>query len=219
MTRRSIIAREAGEAEALRGTLDQLRLEVEELRASRRRLVLTADAERRALERALHDGVQQQLVALAVDLQLADIDPAAAKALLEDVRRALDEAAELAERIYPPLLESGGLAAALRAAAVSAGVRVTLAVPAGTGYPPAVAGTVYRCCLEVVQRAGAGAQVTVTVRTEDGAVAFEIVDDRSGSDAGFDELRDRVEALGGALAIRAEPGRGTRVTGSLPLYG
>jgi len=179
------------------------------------------------IERELHEGVQQHLVALAVNLQLAgqsaDADLAAAKALLaemgRDVQRALDETAQLAQRIYPPLLEAGGLAAALRSAAVSAGIRASLEVAAGASYPPEVAGAVYWCCLEALEHAGAGARVTVVVRVEEGAVAFEIVEDGSRSDAGLDRLRDRVEALGGRLAIRSKPGRGTRVSGSLPLRG
>ncbi|MEO5575172.1 MAG: histidine kinase [Gaiellaceae bacterium] len=197
------------------------------MRASRRRLALAAVADRRTIERELHDGVQQHLVALAVNLQLADravdADPAAAKALLaglaRDVQQALDETAQLAQRISPPLLEAGGLAAALRAAAVSAGVRVSLDVPAGARYPREVAAAVYWCCLEVLEHAGPGAQATVTVRDEEGAVAFEVVEDRSRSAAGLDRLRDRVEALGGRLTIQSEPGGGTRVSGSIPLSG
>ncbi len=210
----------------LRETLEQLRLEVAELRASRRRLVLAADADRRTIERDLHEGVQQHLVGLAVNLQLAgrsaDADPAATKALLDemgrDVQQALDQTAQLAQRIYPPLLEAGGLVAALRSAAVSAGIRVSLEVAAGAAYPPEVAGAIYWCCLEALEHAGA--QATVTVREEEeGAVAFEVVGDGSRSDAGLDRLRDRVEALGGRLTIRSGPGRGTRVSGSLPLSG
>jgi signal transduction histidine kinase len=224
-TRRSITL-EARHVEALREKLDRLRLEVAQLRASRRRLVLAADADRRMIERDLHERVQQHLVGLAVNLQLvgqsADADPAAAKALLDemgrDVQQALDETAQLAQRIYPPLLEAGGLAAALRSAAVSAGVRVSLEV-AGASYPPEVAGAIYWCCLEALEHAGAGAQATVTVREEEGAVAFEVVEHGSRSDAGLDRLRDRVEALGGRLTVRSEPGRGTRVSGSLPLSG
>ncbi|MBA3333958.1 MAG: hypothetical protein H0U30_08205 [Actinobacteria bacterium] len=207
----------------MRKELDQLRLEVAELRASRRRLVLAADADRRTIERDLHEGAQQHLVGLAVNLQLAsqsaDADPAATKALLDemgrDVQQALDETAQLAQRIYPPLLEAGGLAAALRSAAVSAGIRVSLEVAAGASYSPEVAEAIYWCCLEALERAGAHA--TVTVRADEGAVVFEVVGDGSRSDAGLDRLRDRVEALGGRLTIRSGPGRGTRVSGSLPL--
>jgi signal transduction histidine kinase len=211
----------------MRETLDRLHHEVAELRASRRRLVLAADADRRMIERELHEGVQQHLVALAVNLQLAeqsaDADPAAARALLaemaRDVHDALDETAELARRIYPPLLEAGGLAAALRSAAGATGIRASLEVRGGASYPPEVAAAVYWCCLEAFEHAGAGARATVTVRDEDGAVAFEVVEDGSGSGAGLDRLRDRVEALGGRVTIRSEPGGGTHVAGSLPLSG
>jgi signal transduction histidine kinase len=210
-----------------REELDRLRQDVTELRASRRRLVVAADADRRLIERELHERVQQTLVALAVDLELADLaleaDPAAAKTLLaelaRDVQQALDETAQLAQRIYPPLLEAGGLAAALRAAAASAGVRTSLEIAVGTRYAPEIAGVVYWCCLAALQHAGAGARATVIVRDEDGAVVFEVTEDGSRSDAGLDRLRDRVEALGGRLTIRSEPGGGTRVSGSLPLSG
>src|SRR6266508_5642563 len=111
------ITLDARHVEALRETLDQLRVEVADLRASRERLVLAADADRRRIERDLHEGVQQHLVALAVNLQIAatltDADPAAAKALLQemgaDVQQAVDETAQLAQRIYPQLLQAGGL--------------------------------------------------------------------------------------------------------------
>jgi len=187
-----------------------------------RRLVLAADADRRMLERELHDGVQQHLIALAVNLQLAAqspaADPHAAKLHLaelgRDVQQALDEAGRLAQRIYPPLLDEGGLAAALRSAAVSAGVRVSLDVPVGVTFPPEIAAAVYWCCLAALE--DAGARATVTVRDEAGAVAFEVVEDGSGSAAGLDRLRDHVEALGGRLTIRSEPG-GTSVSGFLPL--
>jgi signal transduction histidine kinase len=230
-SRRSITL-DGRDVEALRETLDRLRREVAELRASRERLVVAADADRRRIERDLHEGVQQHLVALAVNLQLAgglaDTDPSAAKALLEgmgrDVQQALDETAQLAHRIYPPLLEAGGLAAGLRAAAVSAGVPTRIEVAAGAGYPPEVAGAVYFCCLEVLGRARAGARATVTVRDKEGALAFEVAEDgacsagaAARSHAGLDRLRDLVEALGGRLTIRSEPGRGTHVSGSLPL--
>jgi signal transduction histidine kinase len=230
-TRRSITL-EARHVEALRETLDRLRLEVAELRASRKRLALAADADRRMFESDLHEGVQQHLVALAVNLQfvggLVDTDPAAAKALLEemgrDVQQALDETAQLAQRIYPTLLEAGGFAAALRSTAVGAGIPVTVEVPAAASYPPEIAWTVYLCCLEALEHAGAGSRATVTLRDEEEALAFEVVEEGARSAAaaarsyaGLDRLRDRVEALGGRLTIRSEPRRGIRVSGSLPL--
>ena len=117
-------------------TLDELRREIEELRASRQRLALAADAERRGIERALHEGVQQDLVALAANLEVAagsvDNDPAAARTILDELqreaRRALTEMRELANRVFPPLLEAGGLVAELRAAASRAGVQVRIDV-------------------------------------------------------------------------------------------
>jgi signal transduction histidine kinase len=216
--------------EPLQDLLDRLRLEVEELRASRERLVLAADADRRRIERDLHDGTQQNLVALAANLQLArrlaDADPAAAKALLDemgrDVQQALDETGKLAHRVYPPLLEAGGLAVALRTAAMSVGVSTHIEVTPGAGYPPEIAGAVYFSCLEVLERAGTGTRATVTVQDEERALAFEVVEDGAGSaETASDELlarlRDRVEALGGQLTLQSEPGGGIRVSGSLPL--
>lgn len=210
----------------MRRELDGLRLEVANLRESRKRLVLAADAERRSIERALHEGVQQQLVGLAANLELAagsvDADPAAAKRLLAEMRRdaqqALEETRKLAHRIYPPLLEAGGLGAALRSAAVSADVPTRIDVAVGTACPPEIAGLVYFCCLGVLERAAAGTPVAVTVRNEEGALAFEVV---AGCDVDAERLplRDRVEALGGRLTIRSRPGHQTRVAGSLPLQG
>ncbi len=198
------------------------------MRASRERIVLAADADRRRFERELHDGPQQHLVALSVNLQLAhdlvETDPAAAHALLveleRDVRQALDETAQLAQRIYPPLLEAGGLGAALRSAAVSAGVRASIDVPAGATYPPEVAGTVYLCWLEALERAGTGARATIAVRADKEGLVFELGTDAAHAQmdaAGLDWLRDRVDALGGRLTLTSEPGGGARVSGSLPL--
>ena len=119
-------------------------------------------------------------------------------------------------------LEAGGLAVALRVAAVSADIPTRIEVAPGARYPPEVAGAVYFCCLEVLERAGEGARVMVSVRDEEGALAFEIVDDGAGSAATasgglLDGLRDRVEALDGQLTVQSELGQGTRVSGSLPL--
>jgi signal transduction histidine kinase len=212
----------------LREAVDRLHREVVELQAGRRRLLLAADDERRRIERELHEGVQQHLVALAVNLQLAgeltDADPAAAKALVEelgrDVQQALDEAAQLARRIYPQL-DAGGLVAALRSAAVVSGVRASVDVGVGAAgnYPPELAAAVYWCWLDVLEHSGDGASADVTVRNRGGALTFEVVCDGERSAAELEPLRDRVEALGGWLTIRSEPGRGTRVSGSLPLSG
>lgn len=213
----------------MRESLDRLRLEVGELRASRKRLVVAADADRRKIERELHDGPQQELVAVAVKLQLVSRlvqdDPTAATALLDEMRRevreALDGTRALANRIYPPLLEAGGLGVALRSAAASIGVSTRVDMAAGA-YAPEVAGTVYFCCVEALERIGPGGSSTVTVREDEGALVFEVVEDGAGSEAVFADwdlarLRDRVEALGGRLTVVSESGHGTRVSGSLPL--
>jgi signal transduction histidine kinase len=224
------IALDAPNVEAPQKTLERLSVEVAKLRASRERLVLAGDAERREIERELHQGVQQHLVALAVNLQLAselaETDRPAAQALLQaigrDVQQALDETTRLAQRIHAPLLEAGGLAAALRSAAMSAGIRASVEVAAGASYPPEVVRTVYLCCLDALSRAGT--QVGATIAVRENALTFDVVDDgtRSAgaparSSAGLDVLRDRVEALGGWLTIASEPGGGNRVSGSLPL--
>jgi signal transduction histidine kinase len=216
---------EVAGVERLQESLDRLRLEVTELRASLERVVLAADAERRTIERDLHDGPQQHLVALAANIQrargLTDTDPAAARVLLDelsrDVLQALDESAKLAHRIYPPLLEAGGLSAALRAAAVSLGVQTRVEVlPSDTEYPQEVAGAVYFCCLDVLQHTGEGARAQIAVRDEDAALAFEVTVDVSSATPVSQALDDRVAALGGRLMIRTTAGGGTQVSGSLP---
>lgn len=202
---------------------DRRRAEVEELRAARRRLVLAADDDRRRIERELHGGVQQHLVALAVRLQLVESalesDPAAGKALLEeigrDVQDAVDEAARLAQRIYVPLLELG-LAAALRAAAVGAGVPASVEVRVGSSCQPEALNTVYACWLEALEHSD-DSEPAISVREDAGALVFDVVRG-AGPNAELDALRDRIEALGGALTIRTEAGgRRVRVSGSLPL--
>jgi signal transduction histidine kinase len=192
--------------EELPKTVERLRRDVEELRASRRRIVLAGDADRHRIERALHEGVQQDLVALAVNLQLAgglvELDPAGAKQLVDelarDVQRSLDETAQLAQRIYPPLLESGGLGAALRAAAVSLGVRASIEVAEGDGDPPEVVRALYFCGVAALERVGPDGRATLAIRAEAGALAFDVATDPQ---VELEDLRDRVEALGGRLTI------------------
>jgi signal transduction histidine kinase len=206
--------------------LDALRLEVAELRASRRRLAMGSNAERRNIERELHEGVQQLLVALAANVELAaasvDGDPASAKELLaeiaEDARETLEAARKLAERIYPPLLEAGGLVATLRAAAARADVPTTIDVAPGTTCPLEIASAVYFCFVEVLERTAAGTTVAISVRNEKEAVAFEIVAEGD-LDAERLPLRDRIEALGGRLTITKGSGGEISVAGWLPLSG
>jgi signal transduction histidine kinase len=205
--------------------LKRLSAEIEELRASRKRLVLAADADRRTIEGDLHDGVHQHLVALAVTLQLvgqaADSDPAEAKTLLEemgrDVQQALDETALLAQRIYPTTLEADGFAALLRSAALNAGVRASVDVAAGSNYPPEVGMTVYLCWLDALARGSGETRLTIRVRENEDALDFEVVGDAPRSDADLARVRDRVEALGGRLTMTSGHDGGIRVSGSLPL--
>jgi signal transduction histidine kinase len=207
----------------VRRELDALRLELAEVRESRRRLATATDAERRDFERDLHHGVQQLLTAIAANLELAaisiDHDPEVAARLLaelgEDVRSTLEATRQLAHRIYPPLLETGGLVAALRAAAASAGVPARIDVPQGTTCPPHIGGAVYFCCLNALQRAAPGTMVTISVRGEGDAVAFDVVA-VCDADAEHLALRDRIEALGGRVTIRRSGDR-LEVAGWLPL--
>jgi signal transduction histidine kinase len=186
-------------------------------------LALAADAERRDIERALHEGVQQDLVGLAANLEIAagslDSDPEAAKTLLDELRvearRALREIQELATRVFPPLLHAGGLVTQLRAAASRAGVSAQLAVEKDAIAPPEIVGAVYFCALDVFERAPAGTPVAVTLRSEEGASTFEVV---AACDLGTERRapHDRVEALGGRVTITSGGDR-TTVTGALPL--
>jgi len=219
-TRRSITL-EAEQTNPQRGEPGRLRAEVAELRASRARLVSAADAEFRAIEGELHETVQQQLVALAVKLQLAgDSNPGAGKALLEemqrDVQQAIEEAARLAQRIYPQLLEIGGFAAALRSAAVNAGVAAAVEVEAASTYAPEILRTVYLCWLEALGTTGGKARATAIVREEHGRLTFEFAG-ASGGSARLDGVRDRVEALGGGLTVEPDAGRSTKLSGWLPV--
>jgi signal transduction histidine kinase len=183
-------------------------------------------------ERKLHDGVQQELVALVVNLQLARklcaTDPDAAGVLLEEVGRntrvALDEVRRLASEIYPPLLDAGGLVVALRS--IAAGLGIAARVEARIqGCPLELVATVYLQpgrLRNAARHAGDGVKVTVAVYREQGAVVFEIADDGDGfvnggpTAGGLRQIGDRVAALAGRLEVESEPGRGTRIRGSLP---
>jgi signal transduction histidine kinase len=203
--------------------LSRLRAEIDELRAACRRLVLAADDDHRTIERALHDGVHQRLVALAVGLQLARgataSDPDAVTPLLEemgaDLERALEETTLLAQRTFPVSLGFDGLAALLRAAAVSAGVSASVEVQVGSSCPPEVVMTVYRCWLDALARADGETRPTIRVRDDGTAFAFDLVGGAALSDAV--RVRDRVEALGGQVTTEPAPAGGIRVSGRLPL--
>jgi signal transduction histidine kinase len=209
--------------------------QVKELRASRTRVVLAADAERRRIERDLHDGAQQHLIGLAVHLrlarELADTEPEKAKDLLEglddEIEETLERVRDLAHGIYPPLLQDRGLADALAAAVLRAPITAQVQAHDLGRYPPDVEATVYFCCLEALQNAakhaGEGATATVRVRANGRGLDFEVADDGSGFEAGYGRIgvgmtnmRDRVGAIGGSLHIESSPG-GTTVAGSIPL--
>jgi signal transduction histidine kinase len=203
--------------------VDQLQGEIAELRRSRERLVAAADADRREIESALHNGVQQDLIALAVNLRraagLVDGEPAAARALLDElminVRQSLDETAELARRIYPPLLEARGLASALRAASASAGVTASVKVIAGP-CPPETTAAVYWCCVEVLRAAPAGSHGTFNVLDADGALVFEVAVTGACDEGRLERLRDRVGAHGGRVTIHDMQNGSSRISASLP---
>ena len=206
---------------------------VDELRASRSRLIETADRERHRLEQDLHDGAQQRLMALGVRLQLAQDrahDPNLAAdldAIGVEVSAALEELRTLAHGIYPSLLRDHGVADALRAVAMR-GPNVIRVADEGIGRCPApIEHVIYFCSLEAIQNAikhaGSDATVTVTLGRDQGGVFFTIADDGSGMDTrgegdgvGLTGMRDRTGAVGGDLKIVSSPGRGTSVYGVIP---
>jgi signal transduction histidine kinase len=208
---------------------------IEELRASRRRLVAAQDAERRRVERNIHDGAQQQLVALAVKLRLVDQmverDPAKSRELLAQLQaqanETLEDLRDLARGIYPPLLADEGLAAAVAAQARKVPVPVDVR-PDGIGrYDQELEAAVYFCVLEALQNITKYAQasrVEIGLRHEDTRLTFTVSDDGVGFDraattrgTGLQGMADRVDALGGALEVLSAPGRGTTVLGHVPV--
>jgi len=210
--------------ERLPEVVARLQGEVADLRASRRRIAEAAYADRREIERALHDGVQQYLVALAIDLRhlagLVDGDRAAAMALIDEMaaraREALEQTTELAQSVYPPLLEGRGFASALRYAAESAGVAALVDVPAGGRYPPEIITAVYWSWVDALSSASPGSEATVDVLDESGALTFGFTVIGHPPEARLDRLRDRVEALDGHISVDRSNG-GLRVHGWLPL--
>ena len=211
----------------LQARLREIAAQAVELRASRQRIVAAQDAERRRLERNIHDGAQQHLVALAVKLRLAATlvkkDPENARRSIHDLQgqigAALNTLGDLARDIYPPILHELGLVAALRAhATVTAG---------GIGrYDPEVEAAVYFCCLEALQNAAKHARtsdVRIQLEQRDGSLHFAVVDDGLGFDpeavatsSGLQNMKDRVASIGGRVEVKSSPGRGTTISGDIP---
>jgi signal transduction histidine kinase len=224
---------------ALQASLEELRHRNEELRASRLRIVTSADAARRAIERDLHDGAQQHLVALSVKLGLArqilDADPAdgAVPGLLDelraDVQSTIAAVRELAHGIYPPLLRNQGLDIALTSVARRSALPCSVNVELPGRYPEEVEAAVYFCCVEAIQNAGkhAGpdASIAIQVCVDGDVLRFSVTDNGAGFDSGPDALTeqgmvnmaDRVGAVGGRLRVESAPGKGCSVLGDMPV--
>ncbi len=208
---------------------------IEQLRTSRQRLVAAQDEERRRLERNLHDGAQQRLVALTVKLglleRLVERDPAQAGAIASQLQGeatdALEELRDLARGIYPPLLADKGLVAALESQARKSAVPVRIEADGIGRYAREAEAAVYFSCLEALQNVAkyaSASRATVTLRDGDGSLRFEVTDDGVGFDVasssygtGLQGIADRLAALDGELELRSVPGAGTTLVGSLPV--
>jgi signal transduction histidine kinase len=208
---------------------------LEELRASRQRLVAAQDEERRKIERNLHDGVQQQLVAMNVQLgllaRMAEGDPAKAVEMATMLQtratEALDDLRDLARGIYPPLLADKGLVSALEAQARKAAVPTRVEADGVERYPRDVESAVYFCTLEALNNVAkyAGAtSATIELAQQDGHMTFRVRDDGAGFDpattsygTGLQGMADRLDAIGGDLTVMSTPGSGTTVTGRVPV--
>ncbi len=208
---------------------------VQDLRDSRRRIVAAQDERAKRLERNIHDGAQQQIVALAVKLRLADSvmdrDVTAAHDLLGQLQAeasdALENLRDLARGIYPPLLADKGLATALEGQARKSLVPVTLEADSVGRYTPEIEAAVYFCSLEALSNVAKYAEasgVQVRLAQHDGHLTFEVRDDgagfdvaRAGSGTGLQGMVDRLEAIGGSLSVTSEPGAGTTVSGRVPV--
>jgi signal transduction histidine kinase len=209
---------------------------IEDLRASRQRLVTAQDEARRRLERNIHDGAQQDLVALGINLKLAGItvaaDPAQAEQVFSELQAeaagALANLRDLARGIYPPLLADLGLAAALGAQASKSLLPVTIQADGIGRFGQDTEAAVYFCCLEALQNTAKYAHATqarVCLHTQNGTLCFTVSDDGTGYDtrhtpmgSGLRNMADRLAALGGRLQIQSAPGQGTTIAGQLPIH-
>jgi signal transduction histidine kinase len=207
---------------------------IRELRRSRARIASSAARERRRIERDLHDGAQQRLVALRIELELAEDvvrrDGEQGAARLRELEHELDEALEdlrsLAHGVYPPLLADRGLSDALRSVAMGSSIHVELDAPSVGRYAPEVESAVYFCVLEALQNvlkhaAGARRVRVRVVGAPPGELHFSVRDDGAGTadlraGAGITNMQDRLAAFGGDVTITSTPGVGTHVRGSVP---
>jgi len=221
----------------LEARLDQIAVQAGELRASRQRIVTAQDEERRRLERNIHDGAQQHLVALAVKLRLAKtaiaVDPQRGHAMLEEIGREIDGALDtlraLALGIYPPLLEEQGIAPALAAQYVRSGLPVRMDADAAGRYPIEIEAAVYFAALEALQNAAKYAEareIAIAIEPTDGELRFSVRDDgvgfdpaRTGQGSGLAGIRDRLAVFGGDATVESSPGNGTVVRGRVPVSG
>lgn len=213
-----------------------------ELRDSRRRIVLSVEDERKRLERDLHDGAQQKLIALRIQLGLAadvlEQEPQAGHRLLSELageaQQALDELRDLVHGIYPPVLIEEGLESAIEVLARDVPLRTRLDLPGIGRHKHEVEAAVYFTCVEAVQNAvkqgGEDTAVMIQLRERRGELYFEVRDSgrgfdaraqrdshRNGSAGGIVNMRDRIGAAGGEIEVISRPGRGTTVMGSIPL--
>jgi len=216
---------------------EELKLRLDDLKAAQKRLVAAQDEERRKLERNIHDGAQQQLVALAVKARLTrtltDRDPEKAAQLLEQIeaemQSALEDLRDLARGIYPPLLADKGLEAALTAQARKSPVQVSLSADHVGRFPQDIEAAVYFSTLEALQNVAKYAeasQVMVDLNAHDGSLWFTVADDGQGFDpdatgygTGLQGIADRLGALDGTLHVTSAPGSGTTIVGRLPVAG
>ena len=222
----------------LEGRLRELAAQADELRASRQRIVAAQDAERRRLERDIHDGAQQHLVAIAVNARLArqvlDSAPVRTGALLDEINAQVEDALEtlrtLARGIFPPVLADRGLVPALRAHLTRSASAARLEADASVArvrFDRRIESAMYFCCLEALQNAAKhapGAPARVYLSAEPEWLTFSVSDEGPGFDTelnhggtGLQGMLDRMAALGGTLEVVSTAGRGTTIRGRLPL--
>jgi signal transduction histidine kinase len=213
---------------------EQLMNTIEDLRASRQRLVTAQDEGRRRIERNLHDGAQQQIVALTVKLrllgQLIDRDAQKAMSMVSDLQTdandALEQLRDLARGIYPPLLADQGLVAALQAQARKASVPTVVRSDGVGRYPQDTEAAVYFCVLEAltnVAKYSGATKAEVRLAQNNGELRLEVTDDGTGFDTvemtygtGLQGMADRLDAIGGILSVASTPGQGTTIEGRIP---